>query len=156
MNRKLLLLLGLSIFLLACQKQTATPPPQELPSMSDTLTTNDAAGGIALAGTPLPEDAPTAEYVKVAMATKYPAGDMDNIEIEVTQKTELYFSGLVKPVGQTTGGGYVYAAKDEVGDWVIVADGQGTTNCDAIEPYNFPTTMISECLDEDTGETIQR
>jgi hypothetical protein len=165
MYQKLIFIAAISLALVGCQPATpqqTEPDTEELslpPEISDGLPTNDAAGGIMPAGTPLPEDAPTVEYVKVALASKYPAGEMDAAEIEVVEETDEHFYGIVKPADRLegqTGGGYVYAVKTETGDWEVVADGQGSINCDVADLNDFPTSMISECLDENTGEVVQR
>jgi len=159
--KQIIALIFASLILGGCSTLPKTDQtPEELPlEVSDGLPTNDAAGGTMLAGTPLPEDAPTVEFVKAALAAKYPAGEMDAAEIEVVEETETHFSGVVKPVDDlngSTGGGYVFATKTETGNWIIVADGQGSINCDDANLYEFPTSMIAECLDENTGEIIQR
>lgn len=167
MFKKFSLALLISFALVGCRPQAETPQLEEPtteelslpPEISDGLPTNDAAGGIAPAGTPLPADAETVEFVKVALAARYPAGEMDGAVIEVVDETDTHFVGTVLPStsleGQT-GGGYVYAAKDETGTWIIVADGQGSILCDEVNLYDFPASMVSECLDENSGQLIQR
>ena len=157
MTKKLILLSIFSIILVGCKPEATTTEPEPLPvEVSGGLPTDNPAAGIAPAGTPLPENAPAAEWVKVALAAKYPAGEMDSVEVKVVQETETHFEGVVTPAGNETGGGYVYAFKDKTGIWKIVADGQGSINCDDVDPYDFPTDMVEECLDEDTGEIITR
>lgn len=158
MKLKIMLTL-ITVLLVGCQTQVPTTVDTE--SLPDQPQVSDAnlAGGIAPAGTPLPADAATLEKVKVALAAKYPAGEMDAVEIEVVEETDEFFYGLVKPssdLNDQEGGGYVYAAKNQLGDWVIVADGQGAINCNDIQEYHFPSSMISECYSSNTGETIKR
>lgn len=70
----------------------------------------------------------------------------DVIDVTVSTKTDKLAKGLVSAKGEETGGGYFLAAKVN-GDWVIVFDGQSTPPCSAVNPYNFPASMVPECVD---------
>ena len=52
-------------------------------------------------------------------------------------------------------GGWWLAAKTS-GEWVIVADGNGTVLCSDIEDYDFPVSMVPECWDETTQTLVTR
>jgi len=93
------------------------------------------------------------EIFKELFANKYtkPTGD---ITLTVDENTGSHANGGVKFAGEI-GGAWWLAAKSG-GQWVIVADGNGTVPCSAIEPYSFPTSMVPECWDEGTGTLIIR
>lgn len=88
-----------------------------------------------------------------AMAARHSKSPLD-VELTVTTNTGVHAMGGVTFAGEM-GGGWWLAAKEN-GSWVIVADGNGTIPCEAIEPYNFPVTMVPECFREATGELVKR
>ena len=67
-----------------------------------------------------------------------------------------YIAGGVIPVSAPAGGGYVYAVKD--GDEIkVLADGNGAIMCDSFDKYpDFPSYLVSECVDLDTNDIIKR
>jgi len=87
------------------------------------------------------------------MATKY-SKSIGEVDLTITQLTTNHAWGSVKFLGEM-GGGWFLAAKVS-GNWLIVADGNGTIDCPVIEPYNFPTSMVSECFDAATQTVITR
>jgi hypothetical protein len=96
-----------------------------------------------------------AEEIKQALIKK---NNWTNMEIEVTvsKNDGQYASGGVKEKGSEAGGGYFFAVKDG-GVWKIVADGNGTISCDSLVPYpDYPSSMIPECYDEQTGQVVKR
>ena len=78
----------------------------------------------------------------------------DTIDVSISQKVDTFAKGSVGTKGEETGGGYFLAVKVS-GVWIIVYNGQATPNCIAVNPYNFPTTMVPECLDS-SGNLITR
>lgn len=86
------------------------------------------------------------ELIREAFAEKYDhlVGD---VEVNVSKMSLPYASGGVRFSGQI-GGGWFLTYKGDDG-WIIVADGNGTIPCEAIEPYDFPTDMAPECFTED-------
>lgn len=93
------------------------------------------------------------EKITQAMATRHGKSPAE-VELTVTTNTGAHAMGGVKFTGEM-GGGWWLAAKEN-GTWIIVADGNGTVPCEAIEPYNFPVTMVPECFREATGELVKR
>ena len=78
----------------------------------------------------------------------------DVIDVTISTKTDKLAKGLVGAKGEEVGGGYFLAAK--VNDnWVIVFDGQSTPPCSSVNPYNFPASMVPECLDA-SGNIVTR
>jgi len=93
------------------------------------------------------------QMFKELFADKYnkPIGD---ITLTIDENTGTHANGGVKFAGEIGGAWWLMAKSG--GDWVIVADGNGTVPCSAIEPYNFPTSMVPECWDEGTGTLVVR
>jgi hypothetical protein len=60
-----------------------------------------------------------------------------NLTITISQNTGSHARGGVD-------NGYFLAAKVN-GQWQIVADGQGTLNCQVVNQYGFPASMVPEC-----------
>ncbi|HUV46856.1 MAG TPA: hypothetical protein VMW29_01860 [Candidatus Bathyarchaeia archaeon] len=92
------------------------------------------------------------ELIRQAFAAKY-GHDVSEVEVEISKKFDPYVSGGVIFSGEM-GGGWFLAYKQE-GEWIIVADGNGTIPCEAIEPYDFPADMAPECYTQD-GSLITR
>jgi hypothetical protein len=93
------------------------------------------------------------ELIKKALVakTKIPA---DKIDVTVSQKSGNHAKGLVGAKGEM-GGGYFLAFKESDTAWAIVFDGQSTPGCDMVSPYNFPASMVPECLDA-AGNPVTR
>jgi len=85
--------------------------------------------------------------IKVAFQRKYPDWDMETKEIFLNDVRENHIAGGITEANAMGGGGYFFAARTDDG-WVIAADGNGAIFCDDIEPYDFPDSMISECVSE--------
>lgn len=92
------------------------------------------------------------EQIKEAMAEKYGKPIGDTI-VNISKNTGTHASGGVKFEGEIAGGWLLAAKKD--GEWVIVDDGNGTISCEVIEPWNFPSSIVSECVDE-LGNPVSR
>ena len=56
---------------------------------------------------------------------------------------------------QDAGGGMWFAAKSGA-SWKLVWDGNGIITCKDIQGYDFPVSMIPECYDEATGQSVSR
>jgi len=87
------------------------------------------------------------------MAAKH-SKPVADVELTISKNTGTHATGGVTFAGEM-GGGWWLAAKSG-GNWVIVQDGNGTMDCAVIAPYNFPNTIVPECLDEATGKTVIR
>jgi hypothetical protein len=55
-----------------------------------------------------------------------------------------------------SGGGGMWFAVNVNGTWKLVWDGNGTISCARINPYNFPASMIPECWDDATQNSVTR
>jgi len=123
-----------------------TPEVQEIPLEEEELFPADQE---ATEGAGQSEDV---ELIRQAFAAKY-GHDVSEVEVEISKQFNPYISGGVTFAGEM-GGGWFLAYKQE-GEWIIVADGNGTIPCEAIEPYDFPTDMAPECYTQD-GSLITR
>jgi len=106
-----------------------------------------------LAPIPTVEEKSALEKIKEAFATKY-SKPLADVNASISENDGTYAKGGVNFAGEM-GGGWFLAYKGTAG-WIIVADGNGTVTCASIDPYNFPTTMVPECWDEDTSVLITR
>lgn len=90
--------------------------------------------------------------VKTALIAKH-GSDFSNLNYSINKVEGNYASGAVNG----TGGGGMWFAAEVNGTWVIVSDGNGTTDCSSLTPYpNFPKDMIPECWDSSTNKLVTR
>jgi len=93
------------------------------------------------------------EKIKKAFGNKYGVTE-DDVIVTISKSNGSYAKGTVEFVGEV-GGGWFLAAKVD-NSWIIAADGNGVVMCKDIEPYNFPTNLVSECFDETTSSVVNR
>lgn len=91
--------------------------------------------------------------IKKALAEKYDK-QTSEVRLDINEETSTHAQGLVRFADEISGGWWL-AAKEE-GKWVLVADGNGTVMCGDIEPYDFPTEIVSECYNQTTQQMITR
>lgn len=136
------LILGLIIamwaFYMYTQKSTTPKITQE-------------SGGAMVTSTPQnePTAIPDELQIEEALAKKY------NLTVEETSliMKEINPSQAFGTVSFSGEGGWFLAFKD-AGIWKIVADGNGTVSCETVAPYNFPVSMVPECVDKN-GKLIK-
>lgn len=92
------------------------------------------------------------ELLTEAFAQKY-NHPVPEVIVTINENTGILAKGVIKFEGEM-GGGWFLAAKVD-GKWIIVDDGNGTISCEKIEPYNFPVSMVFECVDSN-GQLIVR
>ena len=93
--------------------------------------------------------------IKKALLNKH-SWNAEDVIITVSKNDRQYASGGVRETSSEVGGGYFFAAKVG-GVWKIVADGNGTISCASLVPYpNYPVSMIPECYNETTGQSVKR
>ena len=88
------------------------------------------------------------ELIKKALVEKH-GWSIENVNVTVSKNTGTHASGGVTIEGEM--GGAMFLATKVDGEWVVVWDGNGSITCSSVEPYDFPTDMVSECWDESTG-----
>lgn len=82
--------------------------------------------------------------IKKAFADKY-GKNVNDIELTLSDDDGTHAIGTVK-FKLAMEGGWVLAAK-AAGGWVIAQDGNGSVMCDSVSAYNFPKSMVPECVD---------
>jgi hypothetical protein len=92
------------------------------------------------------------EGIKEAFAKKYNK-PVDQVEVSISKNNGTQATGGIKFAGEM--GGAFWLAYKQADGWIIVHDGQGTISCETIAPYNFPSSMVSECVDKN-GKLIKK
>ncbi len=105
-------------------------------------------------GDTLPSDMQNIEdQIKAVFVAKY-GWNGDNLSISVNQQQGNFAMGGVKDITSPVGGGAWLAVKKD-GQWKLLFDGNGTVMCDQVEGYEVPSSMISECFDQATGQMMK-
>jgi len=131
-------------------KITVTVEPSIKPSITTKVETTPKVEPTTSGLSAQEEELPA---IKAAMAAKYNK-QVSEVDLTISKFEPGFAQGGVQFSGEM-GGGWFLAAKVD-GQWVIAADGNGTISCDKIAPYNFPTTIVSECWDEATQDIVYR
>jgi hypothetical protein len=95
----------------------------------------------------------TDAHVRAAFAEKY-GPPTDRYLVEVERDTGMFAKGSIRFTDEP-GGGLWFAARTTQG-WELVFDGNGIIPCSAIAGHDFPADMVPQCLDEESGELLQR
>jgi len=93
------------------------------------------------------------ETLKLLFAQKYEKR-VDDILVTISKREGNYLVGGVKFAGEETEA-YILAAKVNE-SWKIIFDGNGMWTCDIVDVVDFPSTLVPECLDENTMEVVNR
>jgi hypothetical protein len=135
----LIIIIGIVAWVLLSQKSNPTVTTEKVATSSaDTATTPKVA-------TPVASAIDDTTLITKALVTKTGIA-ADKIDVTVSKQVDNFAKGLVSTKGEETGGGYYLAFKDK-GNWYIVYDGQTTPDCSQVNPFNFPTSLVPECLD---------
>jgi len=102
---------------------------------------------------PEESDESVIETLKLLFAQKYEKR-IDDIFVTISKREGDYLVGSVKFAGEDAGA-HVLAAKVN-GSWKIIFDGNGMWTCDIVDVVDFPSTLVPECLDENTMEVVNR
>jgi len=89
--------------------------------------------------------------IQKSIADKYKLTDLGEISVTVGKQTPDFAEGTVS---LSDGGGWWLAAKTS-GHWKLVDDGNGIVSCEKISPYNFPSSMVPQCVDKQ-GNLIKK
>jgi len=101
-----------------------------------------------------PENTPTSnlptieEQLTLFFATKFSRPQEEAI-LTVSQNTGTHATGGIKFEGDMAGG--MWLAHNDAGNWIVDYDGNGTIACEKVEPFNYPSSIITECWDENTN-----
>lgn len=102
--------------------------------------------------TPTPFEADVKELIKASVLLKTKLTE-DKATIMISQMNDSYAKGTVKEKSEV-GGAYFLATK--VGTkWVTTYTGQSSPLCAEVDPFNYPKSMVAECLD-DQGDVVVR
>lgn len=98
---------------------------------------------------------PVETAVKQLLAEKYDRKAAE-VTIAVTQQEGDFVKGSVsfQPGGAENSG--MFLAVRTNNQWKLAFDGNGAISCSAVDPYGFPTTLIEECVDEETQKPKDR
>lgn len=111
------------------------------------------AGYFAYAGLGIGKSS-TAQSVAKSFAAKYDI-PVERVIVDVDGDTGYHARGSIQFEGQF-GGGLWFAANTSKG-WEIAFDGNGIIPCSAADAYDFPATMIPQCIDtEHDNALVQR
>ena len=92
------------------------------------------------------------ESIKQAFAKKYNR-EIDEVNLNISKSDSTHVWGSVK-FGDEIAGGWFLAFKESTNNWIIVQDGNGVIMCEIVAPYNFPVSMVPECVDKN-GKLIK-
>jgi len=144
----LLLIAGAGLFwfyqtkiALPTNQPTTTPTPEEILPSPTAIPVTPTEG----------EEISDLEQIRQAFADKYNK-PLTDVNVVIESNDNEYANGGVRFEGEI-GGGWWLAAKVS-GEWVIVADGNGSVLCEDIKNYSFPASMVPECWDETTNKLI--
>lgn len=88
-----------------------------------------------------------------AIADKF-SKNVSDISISISKKDDNNAYGGMS-FGDEMGGGYFVAVKQN-GTWIIIADGNGTIDCSVLDQYGVPASIVGECFNQETGESVTR
>ncbi len=120
-----------------------TPLPTATEASSGEPTSAPPTDTVTPTSTPILTDA---EMIKAAV-NAYLSSPIDPATITVSEIQGNIARGGVP-------GAYFIAAK-ESGSWIVIYAGQSSPYCNAINPYSFPASWVSQCLAED-GSVVDR
>lgn len=105
--------------------------------------------------TPIPTETEeqVIEVIKKLVANEHNK-PLSDTQIIINKRDATHVQGGVRFAGEIAGG-WLLAAKNDSGQWVIVDEGNGTISCEKIAPYNFPSSMVKECVNS-SGKLIKR
>ncbi len=88
------------------------------------------------------------ELIAAAFAKRYSDISADDIVVTISKQIKTFATGGVRLSSDPEATGGLFFAVEQNGEWVIAWDGNGTIDCADIDQYDFPTEIISECVDE--------
>ncbi len=88
------------------------------------------------------------EQLTLFFSTKFNRPQQEAI-LTVSKNTGTHATGGIKFEGDIAGG--MWLAHNDSGNWIVDYDGNGTIACAKVEPFNYPSSIITECWDENTN-----
>jgi hypothetical protein len=143
--KSLIVLISFAIIASGCARQE---PASKLDTVNPNYTFTSPSSSSITPQVPLES---LSDAIKRQLATKYNKSQND-AEVSVTEELSAYAKGLISFKGEQ--GGAIWFAALEKGGWILVTDGQGPVSCDKANEYEFPNSLIPECLQN--GKVIKR
>jgi len=98
---------------------------------------------------PSPSPAPSIEdQLTTFFSTKF-SKPVEDVILTVSENTGTHAKGGIKFTGEISGA--MWLAHQDSDIWYVDYDGHGVIPCASVEPFSYPTSMVSECWDETTG-----
>jgi len=70
----------------------------------------------------------------------------DKIEVEFTEKTDSHARGIVRFLPEEPGNAGIFLTAKTRANWTLVFDGNGSYKCEDVAAFNFPDSMIKDCV----------
>lgn len=102
----------------------------------------------------VPEAKGDEELIAEAFAAKYDK-PVEDVTVTISERIKVFATGGVKLSKDPEATGGLFFAVQQEGQWVIAWDGNGIVDCASIDKYDFPTEIVSACVDEQ-GDLKQR
>ncbi len=144
-----IILIGVIAWVVLSQKSTPSVTTEKVASSS----ANTATVSPKVATTSSTPAAGDTALITKALVAKTNISAV-TIDVTVSSNDGTFAKGFVGVKGEQTGGGYFLAVKVG-GNWIIAYDGQATPDCTVVNPYNFPNTLVPQCLDAN-GNLVNR
>ncbi len=98
---------------------------------------------------------PTIDRTSLIKQAVYAKTELDETEAEIfiNEIRDQFVKGGIREFGAVSGAYFIGAKTED--SWVIVYVGQANPTCEEIDPYNFPTDLVPECIDA-TDKVITR
>ncbi len=93
------------------------------------------------------------EMIMQALADKNNR-NIDEISIVIDKQDENNATGSVSFGDEPSGGRFV--AVKQADNWKIIVDGNGIIECAILDEYSVPASIVNECYDTATGESVTR
>ena len=125
--------------------------PAGEPSASSSATSSSAHSASSTASEE--SDESVIETLKILFAQKYEKR-VDDVLVTISKREGNYLVGGVKFAGEETEAHILATKVNE--SWKIIFDGNEMWTCDIVDVVDFPSTLVPECLDENTMEVVNR
>ena len=74
---------------------------------------------------------------------------ISDANLTVSQNTGTHATGGISFQGEIAGA--MWLAHSDNGIWTVDYDGNGTIPCQDVEPHNYPSSILTECWDDNTN-----
>lgn len=127
---------------------TITSPTATTNKAKTTTATAETTSTIEPAATVSDED-----LITKALSEKF-SEDVSNLTVTINKKDNVAAVGNVS-VNDEMSGGWFVAVKDGQ-SWKIIDDGNGVMECAVLDEYNVPSSIVGECYDIASEQSVTR